>query len=97
MFPSFLVKLSAPTGKQKSLWFIILTGGTDGDDCIDLDLDDPNSPVQRRQYKSFQPNVKLQPTDVIFKEENSRAAPRKGVEVIIFRSLCHKVKVNRPT
>lgn len=38
------------------------------------------SPV--RQYKSYQPTITVQPTEVIYREENSRAAPRKGIEVI---------------
>ena len=38
-------------------------------------------PISPKHYRSFQPVIKLQPTDLIYREENSRAAPRKGIDV----------------
>ena len=65
-----------------------MLGGTEGDgdlEDFDLEVNAVNSctatSVAPKQYKSFQPNIKLQPTDVVYREEHSRAAPRKGIEV----------------
>lgn len=53
----------------------------------DYDLDSANlnpfanASATQKHYKSFQPTITLKPTDVIYREEHSRAAPRKGIEV----------------
>ena len=39
--------------------------------------------IAPKQYKSFQPSIKIQPSDLVYREEHSRAAPRKGIEVIV--------------
>lgn len=66
-----------------------ISAGTDFDyGDIDLEVNAVNSytgtSIAPKQYKSFQPSIKLQPTDLIYREEHSRAAPRKGIEVSVF-------------
>ncbi|KAF6017783.1 hypothetical protein EB796_023910 [Bugula neritina] len=67
-------------------------GGTEGD-LEDYDLDSANlnpfanASATQKHYKSFQPTITLKPTDVIYREEHSRAAPRKGIEPKAFLTI----------
>ena len=68
--------------------FAFSVGGTDDyEEDEDLEVNiysshhDESEVSPPKHYRSFQPVIKLQPTDLIYREENSRAAPRKGIDV----------------
>lgn len=83
-----MLSVSVVLGQDGQLLSCLSTaeGGTEGDlEDFDLDINalDPytGGNASHKHYKSFQPSIKLQPSDLVYREENSRAAPRKGIEV----------------
>lgn len=63
----------------------LIAGSDYGEDDLEVNVYsshlDESEVSPPKHYKSFQPVIKLQPTDLIYREENSRAAPRKGIDV----------------